>query len=201
MVSSDASSYGIGGVLLQQQEDGSWRSVAYCSRTLSATERRYAQIEKECLAAVWSCERFDRYLIGLPSFVLETDHKPLVPLINTRDLSDTPLRCQRMLMRLARFNVQAQFTHGRNMFVADTLSRQPITECKATDSLQTEIVEHVNFVTSSWPASDAYLDKIRQATANNECLSIAVEYTLNGWPEYKEISSLGLDISIPFVQN
>lgn len=191
IVSSDASSYGIGGVLLQQQENDSWRPVAYCSRTLSATERHYAQIEKECLAAVWSCERFDRYLVGLPSFILETDHKPLIPLINTRDLSETPLRCQRMLMRLARFNIQAQFVQGKDMFVADTLSRKPITECNTTNSIQTEVIEHVNFVTSSWPASDVYLSKIKQATGEDECLSIVMDYTLHGWPDYKENVKLG----------
>jgi len=120
-VSSDASSCGLGGVLLQEHEDG-LRSVAFCSRTLTEAERQDAQIEKECLAAVWACEQFELYLVGRETFTLCADHNPLVPRVNTKDLSETPLRCQRMLMRLMRFKPKAIHTPGKDMIVTDTLS-------------------------------------------------------------------------------
>ena len=70
---ADASSHGLGTVFLQP--DGSrWHPVAYASRSLSPTEQRYAQIEKECLAIVWACEHFHHYIYGGPQFTVETDH-------------------------------------------------------------------------------------------------------------------------------
>ena len=71
-VQCDASEYGLGAALLQNGQ-----AVAFASRSLSQTERQYAQIEKECLAIVFSCERFSQYLAGREKLTVESDHKPL----------------------------------------------------------------------------------------------------------------------------
>jgi len=72
-ISADASSYGLGAVLLQRDSQ-SWRPVVYASRAMTDTECRYAQVEKEALAITWSCEKFSSYILG-KKFTIETDHK------------------------------------------------------------------------------------------------------------------------------
>ena len=97
IVSADASSFGLGAVLFQEQDNGERRPVAYGSRSMTPTEQRYAQIEKEALAIMWACDQFADYLVGL-EFHVETDHKPLVPLLGARRLDELPLRVQRFRM-------------------------------------------------------------------------------------------------------
>ena len=89
-ISFDASAYSLGAVLLQQQ-NGDWKPVAYASKSLTETETRYAQIENEALATTWACERFSNYILG-KSICIETNHKPLVSLHNTKHLDSLPPR-------------------------------------------------------------------------------------------------------------
>ena len=63
-VNVDALSYGIGGVVTQQQDNGDWKPISYVSRALSPVECWYSQVEKECLAFVWACERSSDLIWG-----------------------------------------------------------------------------------------------------------------------------------------
>uniref|UniRef100_A0A8C7X6F1 ribonuclease H n=1 Tax=Oryzias sinensis TaxID=183150 RepID=A0A8C7X6F1_9TELE len=184
-VSADASSYGLGAVLLQLHGE-EWRPVAYCSSRLSEAETRYAQIEKECLASVWACEKFDKYLRGLDRFRLETDHRPLVPLVNSRSLDDVPLRCQRLLMRLMRYNPEAVYVPGKTLVVADTLSRCPQARTREPTDMHSEVECYIATIVQSIPASQSRIDGIRAATAKDSELQTVIELVRKGWPEYKE---------------
>ena len=81
----DASDYGPGAALLQpsrRESDGTFdekslQPVAYSSKSLTATEQRYAQIEKECLAIVEAFNKFDQWLLGKANVTVHTDHQPL----------------------------------------------------------------------------------------------------------------------------
>ena len=55
-ITADASSYGLGGVLMQRQPDSTWRPIMFISRSLTPTESRYATIEKEALALTWALQ-------------------------------------------------------------------------------------------------------------------------------------------------
>ena len=144
-VSADASSYGLGAVLLQPR-CSNWVPVAYASRSLTTAETRYAQIEKECLASVWDCEHFHHFLYGGPQFTVETDHKPLVPLINSADLDRTPLCCQRLLLRLMKY-VVAMHVPGKFLTVADTLSRALSPSVQSSSALQDDVTAFVSAIT------------------------------------------------------
>ena len=185
IVSADASSYGLGAVLLQQQSSDTkdLRPVAFASRTLTDTETRYAQIEKECLASVWACEKFSQYLVGLQTFVLQTDHKPLVPLMMTKDIDRVPPRCQRLLLRLLRFNPQAVHVPGKNLVIADVLSRSPVRHSQDDTELAQEVALYVDTIEER-SFSAGRLAELRKATASDSVLQDVIRMTMSGWPSY-----------------
>ena len=79
----DASPTGIGAVLSNVMPDGNERPVAFASRSLTKTEHKYAQIDKEELSIVWGVKRFQVYLYGR-RFTLVTDHKTLTAIFHPK---------------------------------------------------------------------------------------------------------------------
>ena len=82
-VQVDASQRGLGACLLQ---DG--QPIAYASKSLTDTETRYTNIERELLAIVFACQQFNTYVLGRP-FTVESDHKPL-EMIHQKSLASAP---------------------------------------------------------------------------------------------------------------
>ena len=180
-VSADASKFGIGGVLLQKDKEG-WKPVFYASRSLTETEQRYAQIEKEALAMTWACERFEDFLVGLKTFTIETDHKPLLSLMKSKSLDLLTPRIQRFRMRMLRFTYDLEFVAGKNLVTADALSRAPVGKGEKDEELESD--NFVNSVFSNIDATDKRLLEVKKAQEIDPEISKIISYCLEDfWPD------------------
>ena len=187
VVSADASSHGLGAVLLQRQPDGDMKPIAYISRSLTPTETRYAQIEKEALAFTWACERLSDYLIGL-TFHIQTDHKPLVPLFSTKNLDELPVRVQRFRLRMMRYHFSISHVPGKLLAIADALSRAPTVEPANSAQLPAEEVDaYVRMVVQTLPVTEQKLAEIRSHQEKDSVCQKLAQYCQAGWPEKKEL--------------
>ena len=132
VIAADASSTGLGAVPLQKQGNGQRRPICYISGSLSEAERNYAVIEKEALTSNWACERHEEYVLGL-RFTLETDHKPLVPLVTTTDLSKMPPQILQFGLQMMRYNPEVLHVPGKCQISVDALSRAPVSSPNTSD--------------------------------------------------------------------
>ena len=180
-VSADASSFGLGAVLLQLKKR-EWKPVAYTSRSMTDTERRYAQIEKEALGVTWACEKFSHYLLG-QEFEIESDHKPLIPLLNCKSLDNLPPRVLRFRLRLARYHYVAKHIPGKLLVIADTLSRAPLSVSTEQEDLQAEVSTFIDNVISHLPATDKRLDEYREAQSQDPICSQVMKFCQPQWPQ------------------
>ena len=112
----DSSLNGLGAALIQ---DG--KPIAFASKSLTDTETRYANIEREMLAVVFACERFHTYIYG-KEITVQSDHKPLET-IQLKNIAKAPPRLQRMLLRIQPYQCTITYKPGKEMVFADFLSR------------------------------------------------------------------------------
>ena len=185
-ISADASAYGLGAVILQKAHS-QWKPVAYASRALTPTEKRYSQIEKEALAIVWACEKFSEYIVG-KEIEIETDHKPLVPFLSKTDFSSLPPRILRFRLRLTRFKYKIFHVPGKLLYTADTLSRAPV-DSNPSNKQEADTEEFVQAVVAYLPAGKERLDEYRQKQQLDAVCSQVIEYCKSGWPAREAITA------------
>ncbi|UYV82416.1 K02A2.6-like [Cordylochernes scorpioides] len=131
----DASKDAMGAALLQED-----RPLAFASASFSDSQKQYSQIEKELLSVYYGCKKFE-YLLSGHTFVVQTDHQPLLPLVK-KPLSDISPRLQRLVMKLIAFDFKLQYKPGKYLIVADTLSR----DTHPMDELPTPFLEDKRMV-------------------------------------------------------
>ena len=127
ILDTDASNFGLGGVLSQIQGDVE-RVVAYCSHALRPSQRRYCITKREMLAAVAMYIQFRSYLRGA-KFTLRTDHKSLVWLHRLKDMEGMMAR---WLHALQQFQFSIVHRPGRDHGIADAVCREFL--CPRADS-------------------------------------------------------------------
>ena len=171
ILSVDASKNGLGAACLQEETP-----VAYASRSLTDAETRYAQIEKELLAAVFACTKFHDYIYGRTA-IIETDHKPLITIVK-KPLHAAPARLQRMLLQLQRYNLEFVYKKGTELYLADTLSRA----CDPTKKPCENIMEDFD-VMSVISVSKTRMDELKEATLSDPVMVKLANVIRNGWPD------------------
>ena len=167
----DASGRGLGAVLLQDK-----KPIAYASKSLTDAEKRYANIERELLAVVFGAERFHTYVYG-KHFKVESDHKPL-EMIQLKNLTAAPPRLQRMLLRIQNYDMTIEYRPGKELLLADGLSRLPNPRSKQEIDLDIS-VNMVQF-------SNDKIHQLRSESKSDPILSSLQDIIVSGWPNRRD---------------
>jgi hypothetical protein len=172
-LSVDASQHGLGACLLQDDQQ-----VAFASYSLTPTQKHYAQIEKEMLAIVTGCKRFQQFIWGRKCIV-ETDHKPLEAIFR-KPFSDISPRLLRMLMKLQNFDITIQYRPGKELVIADHLSRSHLR--KPYEKIERSLEQQVLQVKHMLPLPEETWRKYVEATQKDQELLEVTELIQKGWP-------------------
>ena len=148
---------------------------------MNEAEQRYSQIE-EALAITWACQKFSKYIMG-SEFLTESDHKPLIPPLESKWLDHVPPCIVRFWLRLSKFDYTIEYIPGKLMYTADTLSRAPVTLPGETCQKQREEDEMLVLTVTALIASVTRLGEYKEEqNINPECIAVK-EYCRIGWPQ------------------
>ena len=176
----NASKKGLGAVLLQES-----KPVMYMSRALTETEQRYSNIERELLAIVFTLERLNHYMFGR-SITVQSDHQPLQSIWKKSIVSASP-RLQRLLLRLAHYDLNIEFLRGKENMIADALGRVCLLQSNNSKIKDSNIdVIPVHHITQTALVSKTRLQELRLATQSDATLCSLAKTVHEGWPQSKK---------------
>lgn len=120
---TDASPNALGAVLVQENNEGTPRIISFASKSLTATEKKYAQNQREALSAVWAVEHFAYFLLGR-HFILRTDAQGMTFILGrSREESKRALtRADGWALRLSPYDYDIEYIRGHDN-IADPSSR------------------------------------------------------------------------------
>ena len=177
-ISVDASPVGLAAILSQVDQKTKERHViTYASRSLTATEQRYSQTEREALAVVWACEHLHLYVYGKPITVY-TDHKPLVTIYGNPS-SKPPARIERWALRLQPYQITVKYSRGETN-PADYLSRHPAKNAAQTTHQQKVAEEYINYLATTSTPKALKTQDIEAATQADATLQGIAEAIVKG---------------------
>ncbi|XP_055522952.1 uncharacterized protein K02A2.6-like [Wyeomyia smithii] len=190
LVSADASMLGLGARIAHIFPDGTVRAICHVSRSLTAAESKYSQIEKEGLALIFAVTKFHRILFGR-HFILETDHKPLLTIFGSKKGIPiyTANRLQRWALTLLLYDFDIRHVSTDNFGHADILSRlinrhiQPQEEFVIATMELEQVVKNV--ASEALTALPLSFQQIVAATADDDNLRQVIQFIKNGWPSKK----------------
>lgn len=119
-IQCDASDTGLGGILTQYINNEEV-VIAFASRSLSRTERNYSITQRECLATIFSIEKFRPFVEGT-HFTVVTDHYSLLWLNNLKEPTG---KLARWAVKLQQYSFTLVHRKGVLNVVPDALSRIP----------------------------------------------------------------------------
>ena len=118
---------------------------------------------------------------------IESDHKPLQSSFK-KSLLHAPCRLQQTMLRLQRYNIDVTYKPGKQMYVADHLSRAFLKDTSPEDeqfqvfALEVEELNPFNVL----KINNEKLPKLRNATNQDPVLQTLKSLVLTGWPEQRE---------------
>lgn len=184
----DASKDGLGCCLLQNK-----KPVAYASRSLSQTEKRYAQIEKELLVVYFACHKFHQLIYDYHTLIF-TDHKPLITIFK-KEINDITARLQRFKLGLLKYDVELQFVPGKKNLLADPLSRLYMGDEESERIECTDIVHEIVVAPEKTLLISPEKQKLLKIKIKEDnSLVKLLELYQNGWNVNTEVHNLSTEI-------
>ena len=171
----DASPFGLGATLVQIKDEEQ-QIVAYASRALTKTEQNYGHIEREALAILFGCLKFQTYVLG-HKFVVITDHLPLVPCFNNPK-SQMPYRIERIRMKLQGFDFSGKYCPGYHN-ISDFISRHINEGDNELSKEEKDIIEHVHTLLEN-TFDCVSLQELREAVSADPVISKIINMVQKG---------------------